>query len=249
MITYQSPTEDIAREFWEDLKRVDYWMNKKSGGISGRARTFNDMIYHLWAGATSKRSEIFFYDSPKTGNHWMMWDAVRMGTNDMVPASYRVCYQLTEKYMCIMCPTTIVLDEDKKVNGVTVYTPHLFQRMADPERLGVDMSDRLNVIRNFCENLVETLMDHREPRKGEKHEQMVCRLPGSWLRGHYVPVKDGYVIMYRTFYTDATLTPHQRHELRSFRKMADKVRDSGDFEAYVKNKRKEQTNKSEDNEN
>ena len=232
MITYQSPPDDIAREFWQDLQRATYWMNKKSGGINGRARSFNDMMFHLYAGADEKRSEIFFYDSPKTGNKWMMWDAMKMGKNGMEPASYRVCYQMTEKYMSIMCPTTMVMDEEEQKDGVTIYTPHLFQRMH--ERLGVDMSDRLLVIRNFCENLVNGIMDHRKPRKGEHHEQMICRLPGSWIRGHYMPVGDGYVTIYRTYYTDASLTQKQWYELRSFRKMADKVRDSEDFYKYIK---------------
>ena len=237
MITHLMQPKDIAHEYWQDLDRATFWMNKKSGGINGRARTFNNMIYQLYAGAQEKRSEIFFYDSPKTGNKWMMWDAVRMGKNGMVPESYRVCYQLTEQYMCIMAPTTLVMQEGEPMNGITIYTPHLFQRMH--ERLGVDMTDRLKVIRNFCENLVNGMMDHREPRKGEKNEQMVCRLPGSWLRGHFVRVGSGYVTIYRTFYTDATLTIKQRKELKSFRKMADKIRDSGDFEAYVKEKKKE----------
>lgn len=243
MITHLMSPEQIAKEFWQDLDRATYWLNRKSGGEAGRVRNFQKMVYGLWAGAEQKRSEILFYDSPKTGNHWMMWDEVKMGRKGMEPATYRVCYQLTEQYMCVMCPTTLVMEEDAQMNGITIYTPHVFLRMH--ERLGVDMTDRLKVIRNFCENLVNSMMDHREPRKGEKHEQMVCRLPGSWLRGHFVRVGGGYVTTYRTFYTDKTLTPYQRYELKSFRKMADNVRDSGDFEAYVKNKRKQQTDKSE----
>ena len=237
MITHLMQPEDIAKEFWQDLDRATYWMNRKSGGEGGRVRGFQKMVYGLYCGAQEKRSEIHFYDSPKTGNHWMMWDAVRMGRNGMEPATYRVCYQMTEKYMCVMIPTTLAMEDCETMNGITIYTPHMFQRMH--ERLGVDMSDRLKVIRNFCENLVESMMDHRNPRKGEQHEQMICRLPGSWLRGHFTKVGNGYVTIYRTYYTDQTLTPQQRSDLRTFRKRADKARESGDIESFVKQKRKE----------
>lgn len=104
------------------------------------------------------------------------------------------------------------------------------------ERLGVDMTDRLKVIRNFCENFVVTMMDIREPRGDEKHDQIVCRLPGSWMRGHFIRIKDEYVIIYRTYYTDKTLTPYQFKELKSFRKVADKIKNYGDYEEYLKQK-------------
>ena len=231
MLNHMMKPKDILREFWTDLDRATYWMNRKSGGEMGRGKNFARLMYGIYCGAQEKRSEIFTYDSPKTGNHWMMWDRASMGRNGMEPASYRVCYQMTEQYMCVMVPTTLAMESaEKPLSGVTIYTPHMFQRMH--ERAGIDMSDRLLTIRNFCEHLVESLMDHREPRGNEKHDQIVCRLPGSWLRGHFVMVGDEYVIKYRTFYTDSTLTPYQRKELKSFRKMADRVKSSGDFEQY-----------------
>lgn len=241
MLTYSMKPREILPEFWADLDRATYWMNRQNGGENKRADKFGRMVYELYAGASVKRSEIFFYDSPKTGNHWMMWDKASMGINGLEPACYRVCYQLTDQYMCIMVPTTMMMEsEDDQLSGVTIYTPHMFQRMH--ERAGIDMSDRLQVIRNFCEHMVESLMDHREPRGKERHDQIVCRLPGSWLRGHYERVGKEYVIKYRTFYTDLTLTNSQRHELKTFRKMADKVLSSGDFEKYrreIKSKTKD----------
>lgn len=228
--------EDILREFWPDLEKATYWMNRQAGGEKGRVRRFQDMVYGIYCGAMKKRSEITYYDSPSTGNHWMMWDAVEMGHDGLKPPQvYRVCYRMLERYMCIMIPTRLASENDTILSGVTIYTPHVFQRMH--ERLGVDMTDRVTVIRNFCENLVDVMMDRREPRHDEPHDQIVCRLPGSWLRGHYIQVKNEYVIIYRTYYTDKTLTPYQWRELKSFRKIADKTKDTADFERYVREKK------------
>lgn len=233
MLTHYMQPQDILPEFWQDLKRSTYWMTKQSGGDKGRIMALKEITYYLHQTDDFKRTEIVFYDSPKTGNHWMMWDAVRMTRNGLKPEFYRVCFRMLEKYMCVMVPTTFNV-ENKKMSGVTIYTPHLFLRMH--ERLGVDMTDRLKVIRNFCENFVVTMMDIREPRGDEKHDQIVCRLPGSWMRGHFIRVKGEYVIIYRTYYTDKTLTPYQFKELKSFRKVADKIKNYGDYEEYLKQK-------------
>ena len=196
MITHLMQPKDIAREYWLDLDRATYWMNKKSGGIDGRARTFNNMIYDLYCGAEQKRSEIFFYDSPKTGNHWMMWDSVKMGKNGMLPESYRVCYQLTEQYMCIMAPTTLVMQEGEPMNGITIYTPHLFQRMH--ERLGVDMgADKDEVYATAVVGVYVTRalcdLNYAEPtdfdfwkNSGEANKNVLIEIAQYWLKRKHV---------------------------------------------------------------
>ena len=100
----------------------------------------------------------------------------------------------------------------------------MFQRMADPDRLGVDMTDRIKVMRNFAEFVGTGWSDTRPPRKGEKFEQVMMRLPGSWLRGHVVEVGGRLVTIYRTFYTDRSMTPQQRRDVKSFKKFADEKR-------------------------
>lgn len=229
MLSHYMKPEDIRREFWPDLQRATYWWQKQSGGERGRARQVAKVIYGLYCGANVKRTDMGHYDSPKTGNQWMMWDMARMGSDGVEPNTFRACYYMTERYMGVMVPTSVTFDEDEKdMLGITIYTPHVFQRLH--ERLGVDMTDRLTVIRNFCENAVDSLIDKRPPRGDERHDQIVCRLPGSWLRGHIITIDGEYIIIYRTFYTDASLTPYQRRELQTFKMNADKVKDSGAFQ-------------------
>ena len=128
--------------------------------------------------------------------------------------------------MTIMLPVTTV-DENEdgertnEVHGVNVYTAHMFQRMADPDRLGVDMNDRVKVMRNFAEFVGVGWSDNRPPRKHEEHEQVMMRLPGSWLRGHTMQVGDRHVTIYRTFYTDRSMNPQQLKDVRSFKRFAD----------------------------
>ena len=135
-----------------------------------------------------------------------------------------VLYSFTERYMTIMIPLVVAEGDEeveKNTKSVTIYTSHMFQRMADPDRLGVDMSDRVKVIRNFVEFVAAGWSDTRPPREGEHDTQIIMRTPGSWLRGHTFNVEDRRVTIYRTFYTDRSMTPRQLRDVKSFRKFAD----------------------------
>jgi hypothetical protein len=170
-------------------------------------------------------SEPVFYTSPTTGNRWLTYLAAK---NDEGFRMYirMILYQFTDQSMTIMIPiTTVDTDDDGnrngERNGINVYTAHMFLRMADKERLGVDMSDRVKVMRNFVEFVGTGWSDTRPPRKGEKHDQIILRTPASWLRGHTVNVGDRFVNIYRTFYTDRSMSYAQLKDVRSFKKFAD----------------------------
>lgn len=225
MISQYSKPEDIDREFWQDHAKAKYWLDKKMSPAQQRWKIYDDACDV----ENSKRdywfSEPVFYDSPQTCNHWLLWMTIRM-TDGKLQASKRFAlYHMTAKFMTMMLPVTTQRIDEKtgeeigEVGGINIYTAHMFQRMY--ERLGVDMSDRIRVMRNFAEFVGLGWSDTRPPREGEKHTQIMLRTPASWLRGHLIEVGDHYVTIYRTFYTDRSMTPSQRRDVRTFSKMAD----------------------------
>jgi hypothetical protein len=225
MISQYSNPVDIDREFWADLDRAYYWLTKKHRALSNRMKVFNG----AWEVERHRReyfmSDVYYYSSPKTGNKWMTYMVSKLDENGEVDFHSRcVLYSFTERYMTIMIPLVVAEGDEeveKDTKTVTVYTSHMFQRMADPDRLGVDMSDRVKVIRNFVEFVAAGWSDTRPPREGEHDTQIMMRTPGSWLRGHTFEVEDRRVTIYRTFYTDRSMTPRQIRDVNSFRKFAD----------------------------
>lgn len=228
MISQYSKPVDIDREFWQDLPRARYWLEKKHGAISQRMKVYDG----AWEVECCRRefymSDVCYYTSPKTGNRWMTYVVSKKGEDGEVHFYCRhVLYSFTECFMSIMIPLMVAKENENGETGevmksVTVYTSHMFQRMADPERLGVDMSDRVKVIRNFVEFVAAGWSDTRPPREGERYTQLLMRTPGSWLRGHTVDIEDRQVNIYRTFYADKSMTPRQMRDVKSFRKMVDK---------------------------
>ena len=222
MISQYSNPEDIDREFWKDHAKAKYWLKKHTSRNSQLEKMMNDGGWDVF---DMKReycfSEPVYYQSPTTGNRWMTY-LVSKNIDGFHMYIRTVLYFYTEKYMTIMIPITSIDDEEEhQTNGVNIYTSHMFQRMADPERLGVDMSDRVKVIRNFTEFVATGWSDTRLPKDGEKHTQIMIRTPGSWIRGHTVKVGDRFVNIYRTFFTDRSMTPQQRKDVKSFKKFVD----------------------------
>ena len=226
MISQYSRPRDIDREFWEDQPKAKYWLKKHT---SSRQQTLKIMDDGGWDVLESKKkynfSEPVFYTSPTTGNRWLTY---LVSKNDEGFRMYirMILYQFTDQSMTIMIPiTTFDTDDDGnrtgERKGINIYTAHMFLRMADKERLGVDMSDRVKVMRNFVEFVGTGWGDTRPPRKGEKHDQIILRTPASWLRGHTVNVGDRFVNIYRTFYTDRSMSYAQLKDVRSFKKFAD----------------------------
>lgn len=226
MISQYSSPEDIDREFWADHDKARYWLKKKTSSRTQLNKVMNDGGWDVFDFKKKySYSEPIFYTSPTTGNRWLTYLVSKH--NDGFHLYIRtMLYFFTEKYMTIMLPiTNIDTDDDGKlkgtINGVNIYTSHLFQRMADPDRLGVDMSDRIKVMRNFAEFVGTGWSDTRPPREGERHTQVMMRAPGSWLRGHVVKVGNRQVTIYRTFFTDRSMTWKQLRDVKSFRKFAD----------------------------
>lgn len=238
MITINTRPRELVQEFREDQLKSMYWWHKKMG-VSSKMRE-TAVIYDdvsMSHKGFRKRTDPVFYESAN-GNKWMMWGTFFSRGMELDPLyiSYGCIYQLTDPYMHIMLPTSLT-NNGELVKGVTIYTSHLFMRMH--ERAGIDITDCLQFIRNFTEECVESVMDTRPPREGEHHKQIVCRLPGSWLRGHIIEVSDSYLIYYRTFYTDRTLTPYQRRDLKRFSKFANRFKTKEEMKEYFTNNQEE----------
>ena len=94
---------------------------------------------------------------------------------------------------------------------------------ADLERAHYWLSKKHGAISNRMKvfNGAWEVERHRPPREGEHDTQIMMRTPGSWLRGHTFEVEDRRVTIYRTFYTDRSMTPRQLRDVKSFRKFAD----------------------------
>ena len=227
MISQYSDPKDIDREFWEDHARARYWLHKKTSSKAVEWQLIDDGWDVMNGKYDYKFSEPIFYQSQKTGNRWLLYMSARRDKYGEVHIYYRIMlYYFTEKFMTVMLPITTVEENGdgerrNETNGVNVYTAHMFQRMADPDRLGVDMTDRVKVMRNFAEFVGTGWCDTRPPRDGEKHTQVMMRIPGSWLRGHTVDVGDRVVTIYRTFFTDKSMSYKQLRDVRSFRNFAD----------------------------
>ena len=227
MISQYSKAEDIDREFWKDYERALYWLRKKMDAKSQRMKLVDAGwdVYNFRQ--KYSMSEPVYYNSPQTGNRWLTWITMkRDGKGDMHFYMRAVLYLYTEAYMTMMLALKMAEEDDdgiihKMTNTVNVYTAHMFQRMADKDRLGVDMSDRVSVMRNFTEFVAAGWSDTRPPRDGEKHTQILFRTPASWLRGHVVYVGDRCVNYYRTFWADKSMSYKQMNEVKKFKKFAD----------------------------
>lgn len=227
MITQLSKPEDIDREFWADLRKAIYWLNKQGNTRDRRMKILDDGWEVFNFRQEYSLSEPIYYTSPQTGNRWLLWiTAKRDKQGEMHFYMRAVLYFYTAAYMTMMMALKMNSeDSDGNVvntaNTVNVYTSHMFQRMADKDRLGVDMSDRVKVMRNFVEFIATGWSDTRPPRKGERNTQLLFRTPGSWLRGHTSQVGTRWVNVYRTFYTDKSMTPKQKKDVGTFQKFAD----------------------------
>jgi hypothetical protein len=102
-------------------------------------------------------------------------------------------------------------DVEHDVDCISIYTSHLFQRMH--QRMGLDVSDRLAVIRNFATILEGAPIQINEPRNGRKHHE-VCALLGdaAILVGGLYECKDKrkLIVYYKSFLPVKALTPQQR---------------------------------------
>lgn len=226
MINQYSSPKDIDREFWDDYSKAKYWLKKHTSSRKQTMKVMDNGGWDVFDGIKDYSfSEPIYYTSPTTGNRWLTY--LTSKRKDGFKMFVRlILFTYTDKYMTIMIPiTTAEVDDDgnyvSETATVNVYTAHLFQRMADPDRLGVDMSDRVKVMRNFAEFVGLGWSDTRPPREGERHTQIMLRTPGSWIRGHTINVGKRIVNIYRTFYTDKSMTWKQIKDVKSFRKFAD----------------------------
>lgn len=235
MITRYTPPIEMIDEFRKDREKARYWFRRMMDKTRYNSKNFKNFKSSYLSSDKDLRSVPIEYHSPQYGNHWLMWWRFISTGYQIMPQikDYQVCYQLTEPYMTIILPTKIFSTETF-MRGVTIFTSHVFLRMH--ERLGVDMSDRKLVIRNFVEQVMCGCVDIRSPRPGEKHMQAICRIPGSWLRGHIIYIGDSYLCQFNTFYTDKDLTPFQKRYLKTFAKFADAFNSKDEIREYFTQK-------------
>lgn len=220
MITRYTAPEDLISEFCKDRDRAWYWqkkMLKKEKYTSKSYESFRDTYCRKKGEA---RGEIFEYESPMYGNKWLLWWRFMTAGMTQLPEcrNYQALYRMTADYMEVMIGTRIG-DNENILKGVTVYTDHLFQRIA--QRLKVDMTDRKKVICNFVELASTASVTIRPPRPGERDDQCICKLPASFLKGHILFTDTSYVMRYNTFIPEKSMTPAQMRWVKSFAKDAD----------------------------
>lgn len=226
MISQYSRPEDIDREFWQDYPKAIYWLGEHVNRSKEKNKIFDDSWGVLNFSRSYSFSEPVFYESPKTGNKWMLWITTTRRSDGIHYFSRAALYHLTSVSMTMMIPMVIAKEDEDgnseyQIKGVNVYTDHMFRRISEKDRLGVEMDDRFSVMRNFSEFVAEGWSDTRPPRDGEKHTQILFRTPASWIRGHTVTVGSRAVNIYRTFWADKSMTPSQLKDVRSFAKFAD----------------------------
>ena len=235
MITRYTKPKELIEEFKADREKARYWRKKMMGKEGYHSKSFMNLKQAFYSNSADKRSQVFEYDSPQFGNKWLVWWRFISRGYGILPEfrEYEVLYRMTDKSMEIMIPTRIIQDGGEIKRGVSIYTDHLFQRLSEDDRLGVDMTDRKAVIKNFVEIAVLGLIDIRDPRPGERDKQVISRLPKSFLRGHYIPVGDSYIIRFNTFILEKSMTPSQQKFVKSFASQADSTKES-EIKAYFK---------------
>ena len=235
MITRYTKPKDLIEEFRADREKARYWRKKMMGTEGYHSKSFTNLKQAFYSNSADKRSQVFEYDSPQFANKWLVWWRFISRGFGIMPEfrEYEVLYRMTDKSVEIMIPTRIVQQDGEIMRGVSIYTDHLFQRLADEDRLGVDLTDRINVIKNFVEIAVLGLIDIRDPRPGERDKQVISRLPKSFLKGHYIPVGDSYIIRFNTFIPEKSMTPSQKKFVKSFASQADNTKES-EIKAYFK---------------
>ena len=231
MITRYTPTAELIDEFSKDRERARYWQKKMMAKMDRSSKSFKNLKSTFYNSTKDVRSDVVEYDSPLYGNKWLLWYRYISRGFGVIPEfkDYQIMYYMTNPYMTVMCPTKI-FSHDVYMKGVTMFTNHVFMRLH--QRLGVDMTDRKLVIRNFIEQVMCGVLDIRDPRPGEENDQVICRLPQSWLRGHIIYEGGSYLIRFNTFYTDNGLTLTQRRYLKSFAKFADAFNSKDEIKAY-----------------
>lgn len=226
MITRLTKPKELVEEYDSDRERALYWQKKQMDKEKCGSQSFEKFKSVYYGESGDGRSKIVEYDSPKTGNKWMLWWRFIARIPGKMPEfrSYDVIYRMTTGFMECFAATTIEQD-GKEISGVTTYSSHIFQRMTAKDRLGITISDRKLTIRNFIEVAITSYIYIGKPRKGHKHDQCICRMPGSFLFGHVVWVPGSYVMHFNTFIPDKSMTPENWRFVRQFAENADSMSD------------------------
>ena len=220
MLTFNSTLGEIRRVFMEEEPKAIYWLKKRYQGEKGFERECQrlaNVCYHKYKNGIS--GDLTRYNA-KGGNEWLTWIKVqRNSRGEALAMPLAVVYFETAEFMGVISNTHSTDGRTGETRrGYTIYTPHFFQRVH--QRLGVDMSNRREVARNFIDIMGMSPTRYADDDSGK----FVKRLPGSWVRGGGVIEGDWFVDTVRTFYTDKTLTSAQKRDLEPFGKYIDQMK-------------------------
>ena len=222
MLSQYMKPEAALEELAYDLPRVRRWFMKYEQRKSSRNELYK-MSDLLDQGATYTVGKPVYWESPKYGNKWQSFRIGVAADRGMSYTFVDTCYRMTDPYMVLAMPMKFRLTDGTECKGIVLFTDHLFQRMADPKRLGVNISDRLRFIQNFSAMTVNVPLEIRPPRKDSKYPQFVLRLSKTLLCGTVRFLEGGrFMAVMRTFYSDPILNKKQKKMNKSFMKYADK---------------------------
>ena len=101
MISQYSDPRDIDREFWDDHKKARYWLRKHTNRRAVEWRLMEDGQDVMDGKADYKFSEPIFYQSPQTGNRWLLYISRRPGAKEQTAGSL--------PYRAMNCSRTLML--------------------------------------------------------------------------------------------------------------------------------------------
>ena len=109
MISQYSDPKDIDREFWADYPKAIYWLCKHVNKRKEKDKIFDDSwdVYNFHRNYSF--SETIFYESPQTGNKWMLWITTTRKSDGIHYFSRAALYHLTAISMTMMIPMTLTM--------------------------------------------------------------------------------------------------------------------------------------------
>lgn len=216
-ITYLTPTERLEPTFREESSKAIMWSNK----FFKNRREYIDKELETIQRCESLQKQLAYPDAQeyvsRAGNHWLVNRLYLPGTNNdervtkFLPLI--MMYGLTDKYFWIL---TSYFEGNGFNWNMVLLTPHFIQRFY--ERVGIDTSDRIRVMRNLQELLYNFNIKITKEQVPNRGVAVYGRLPGCVCYGH--KDKNG-VIVFSTVIPDTQMMYGKLHQSKAFRKTSD----------------------------
>lgn len=227
-ITYLTPTERLEPTFREEYSKAIMWSNK----FFKNRRKFIDKEQETIKRCESQQKPLAYPDAQEyvssAGNHWLVNRLYLPGTNNddrvtkFIPLI--MMYGLTDKYFWVL---TCYYEGNGFNWNMVLFTPHFIQRFY--ERVGIDTSDRMRVMRNLQELLYNFSIKITKENVPYCGVAVYGRLPGCVCYGH--KDKNG-VIVFSTVIPDAHMMHGKLNQSKAFRKTSDFI-NSKDYDYAI----------------